>query len=73
MMIALNNGFHLSTSQVDARERFENGKFREATRDECVAVLRSIPTGEIQNSPMAFQALAISIARLDAYVGKLVK
>lgn len=71
MIISLNNGLYLSTSKADAVERFEGGKFREATRDECVTALRSIPLNEISSSPMGYQTLAVAIARLDAFVGKL--
>jgi hypothetical protein len=61
----------LSTSKIDALERFEGGKFREATQEECVSALRSIPLAEITSSPMGYQALAVAIARHDAFVGKL--
>lgn len=71
MIVSLNNGLHLSTSKADAMERFESGKFREATREECVAALRSIPLNEISGSPMGYQGLAVAIARNDAFVGKL--
>jgi hypothetical protein len=70
MMIAIGNGMYLSTSKVDAEERFDGGKFRDATAEERVCDLRAISPSEIGKNPLSFQALAIAIARLDAYVGK---
>lgn len=70
MMISIGNGMYLSTSQIDAKERFDGGQFREATTDERVCALRAIPHSEIVKNPLSFQTLAIAIARNDAYVGK---
>lgn len=70
MVLSLPNGLVLCTTQAEARNHIEHGKFREATKDETTSALRSFSDQQISAEPQKYQSLAVAIASYDAYVGK---